>query len=587
VKRLPEVDVVIVGAGWTGLLMAKELVTRSALKVTVLERGASHQAREYVDGMDELDYGLRVKMMQDISQETITFRHAAGDRALPVRQYGSFLPGSGVGGSGEHWSGISYRYTPDAFDLHTRTVEKYGAKRLPEDHSIQDWGIGYDELEPYYTRAEKMMGISGKAGNLKGKIVPGGNVFEGPRSEEFPTPPMKMPYLASLFKDATGRMGYHPFPLPAATTSQAYRNPDGVSRAGCTYCGYCERFGCMIGAKSQPTNTLLPVLRGRKNFDLRTHCWVKRIQSEGAGGTGRATGVVYVDAQGEEVLQPAGMVFLCSWTLNNSRLLLLSKIGTPYDPATGQGTLGRNLTHHISIPAATAYFPKPLNRFMGAGSAGIAINDFDADAFDHSQVDFLRGGSIYTVCYGFRPMANFGVLPASVKTGWGSEWKKAAMHHYDRTGRLSLYGEHLAYKGNYMDLDPIYKDCHGDPLLRFTLDWRDNERRMAAFMSRKATEIAKEMGATEVTPFPGLKHYDVLRYQSTHIQGGAIMGANESNSVVNNYQQHWQTPNLFVVGASSFPQNPSGNPTLTALALTYRTADAILDRFVKAPGPLA
>ncbi len=582
-KRLPEVDVVIVGAGWTGLLIAKELVTRSGLKVTVLERGAPHQPREYVDGMDELDYGLRVKMMQDISQETITFRHTARDRALPVRQYGSFLPGSGVGGSGEHWSGISYRYPPDAFDLHTRTVEKYGAKRLPEDHTIQDWGISYDALEPYYTRAEKMMGISGKAGNLNGKIVHGGNVFEGPRSEEFPTPPMKMPYLAALFKDATERLGYHPYPLPAATTSQAYRNPDGVSRAGCAYCGYCERFGCMIGAKSQPTNTLLPVLRGRKNFDLRTHCWVRRIQSE----AGRATGVVYVDAQGAEVFQAAGMVFLCSWTLNNSRLLLLSKIGHPYDPVTGQGTLGRNLTHQISIPAAMAYFPKPLNRFMGAGSAGIAINDFDADVFDHSQVDFLRGGSIYTVCYGFRPMANFGMLPASVKAGWGSEWKKAGLHYYDRTGRLSFYGEHLAYRGNYMDLDATYQDRYGDPLLRFTLDWRDNERRMAAFMSRKATEIAKEMGASEVTPFPGLKHYDASRYQSTHIQGGAIMGTNESNSVVNNYQQHWQTPNLFVVGASSFPQNPSGNPTLTALALTYRTTDAILDRFVKKPGPLA
>ncbi len=92
-----------------------------------------------------------------------------------------------------------------------------------------------------------------------------------------------------------------------------------------------------------------------------------------------------------------------------------------------------------------AYFAKPLNRFMGAGSAGIAINDFDADVFDHSQVDFLRGGSIYTVCYGFRPMANFGTLPASVKAGWGSEWKKAALQYYDRTGRLSFYGEHLAY----------------------------------------------------------------------------------------------------------------------------------------------
>src|SRR4030081_766153 len=192
-KRLREVDVVIVGGGWNGLLMAKELATRTALSIVVLERGAPRKSSDYVTAMDELDYGIRLKMMQDISQETVTFRHTTRDRALPLRQHGSFLPGSGVGGAGEHWSGISYRYGPDAFELHSRTVEKYGTKRLPEDHSIQDWGITYHELEPFYTRAEKMMGISGKAGNLQGRLIEGGNVFEGPRSEEYPTPPMKKP----------------------------------------------------------------------------------------------------------------------------------------------------------------------------------------------------------------------------------------------------------------------------------------------------------------------------------------------------------------------------------------------------------
>jgi gluconate 2-dehydrogenase alpha chain len=583
VKQLPEVDVVIAGGGWNGLVMAKELATRTNLSILVLESGGPRKPGEYAEGMDELDYGIRLKMMQDISEETVTFRHGPRDRALPVRQYGSFLPGSGVGGSGEHWSGISYRYTPDSFDLYTQTVNKYGAKRLPEGHCTKDWGITYGELERYYTRAEKMMGISGKAGNLRGKTVEGGNVFEGERSEEYPTPPMKMPYLAALFRDASQRLGYHPFPLPAATTSQAYKNPDGISRAGCTYCGYCERFGCMIGAKAQPSNTMLPVLGRRHNFELRTGCRVRRVRVE----SGHARGVTYVNAEGEEIFQPAGIVFLASWTLNNTRLLLLSEIGAAYDPATQKGTVGRNLTHHISIPAAMAFFEKPLNRFMGAGAAGIAVNDFDADVFDHGKLDFLRGGSIYTVCYGFRPMANFGVTPASVKQAWGPQWKKAALHYYDRTGRISFYGEHLAYRDNYMDLDPTYKDRHGDPLLRLTLDWRDNERRMAAFMSRKAEQIAKEMGATEVTPFPGLKRYDATRYQSTHIQGGAIMGADEGNSVVNNYLQHWQLPNLFVLGASAFPQNPSGNPTLTALALTYRTADAVIERFIHKPGTLA
>ncbi|MBI2680586.1 MAG: GMC family oxidoreductase [Candidatus Solibacter usitatus] len=581
-KRLAPVDAVIVGGGWNGLLMASELTRRTGLSVVVLERGEARKTQDYAAGMDELDYGIRLRMMQAIRDETVTLRHQTRERALPIRQYGSFLPGSGVGGAGEHWSGISYRYQPRDFRLLSHLCEKYGARSLPPDHALADWPVTYDELEPYYDRTEKMMGVSGKAGNLRGKRIEGGNIFEGPRSAEYPTPPMKSPYLAALFGEAARKLGYHPYPLPAATTSVDYTNPDGVSRAGCSFCGYCERFGCMIGAKSQPTNTLMPLLRGKKKFELRAGAWVRRIIAK----DGQAQGVNYVDSKGEEVFQPATMVFLASWTLNNTRLLLLSQIGEPYDPASGKGVVGRGLTHQVSTAAATAFFDKPLNRFMGAGSAGTAIGDFDGDAFDHAEANFLGGGTLYTVCYGFRPMANFGVVPASVRSRWGREWKKSALEFYDRTGRISFYGEHLAYRQNYMDLDPTYKDHLGDPLLRLTLDWQDNERRMASFMSGKAVEIARAMGAQEITRFPGLGRYDTTRYQSTHLQGGAIMGANETESVVNWYLQHWRVPNLFVLGASAFPQNPSGNPTLTAVALTYRTADAVIDRYLKHPGTL-
>ncbi len=581
-KKLPPVDVAIVGGGWVGLTMAKELATRTPLKIVVLERGAMRKTRDYFDNMDELDYAVRLRMMQPIRDETVTFRHTPRDRALPIRQYGSFLPGTGVGGSGEHWSGISYRYYPHDFRRLSHIVETCGRSRLPEDCTAEDWPITYDELEPYYERAERLMGISGKAGNLNGRKIDGGNIFEGERRSEYPTPPMKMPHLAALFHDATQSLGYHPFPLPAATTSIAYTNPDGVSRAGCSYCGYCERFGCMIGAKAQPTNTLLPVVAHRSNFELRTGAWVRRLAVEG----GVARGVEYVDSDGQETFQPADIVFLASWTLNNTRLLLLSQIGEPYDPETGRGTLGRNLTHQVTIPAATVYFEKPLNGFMGAGSAGVAIGDFDA--LDHSKLDFVTGGALYTVCYGTRPIANFGVLPPSAKgLRWGSEWKKAALRHYDRTGLVRFYGEHLAYRANYMDLEPVYKDRWGDPLVRLTLDWHENERHIAAFMAQRAGEVAHAMGAVEIATFPGLGRYDATRYQGTHIQGGTIVGANDSRSVVNRYLQHWRVSNLFVLGASAFPQNPSGNPTLTAVALTYRTADALVQRYLKHPGDLA
>src|SRR5262252_9846174 len=140
-RTLPRADVAIVGGGWAGLLVAKELAARTGLSVVVLERGRARSGEEYARDMDELDYGLRLKMMLDASEETVTFRHGPNERALPLRQFSSFLPGSGLGGAGEHWNGLFPRNLPDVFEVHSRTSARYGHERLPEDHSIQDWGV--------------------------------------------------------------------------------------------------------------------------------------------------------------------------------------------------------------------------------------------------------------------------------------------------------------------------------------------------------------------------------------------------------------------------------------------------------------
>jgi len=588
-KTLPAVDIVIIGGGWTGLLMAKELGARTSLSVVVLERGGPRKPSDYVSDMDEVDYGVRHRMMQDFSKEAYTIRHSVVDKAYPMRQLGSFLPGTGTGGAGEHWSALTKRFLPHTFEILSKTVERYGAKKLPEDHAIQDWGITYDDLEPYYHRVERLLGVSGQAGNVRGKLIEGGNVFEGPRSADFPTPANKITHYCSLFRDAIKGLGYHPYSNPTALLSTAYTNPDGVSRAACSYCGFCTGYGCMIGAKAQPTTVLLPVIERQKNVSIRTRASVRRILHEGSPAKGLARGVTYVDGSGEEVFQPAELIFLASFMLNNPRLLLLSVIGEPYDPATGKGTVGRNLTHQVlAHNMVTVFLDKPLNRFMSNGGGGVSFDDFDADNLDHANLPFLGGFILRANNDTGLPIGSFGVVPQSVKVKWGSEWKKAAVNHYDRTNTIAFIGEHLAYKSNYMDLDPTYKDYNGDPLIRMTIDWRDNERRMVEFAIQKALGIARAMGIKEFTAYPGLAaHYEGTRYQSTQIRGGTIMGTSPESSVVNTYLQHWRVPNLFVLGGSTMPHAASIGPTLTMLAQTLRTADAVVDRYLKKPGALA
>jgi gluconate 2-dehydrogenase alpha chain len=234
------------------------------------------------------------------------------------------------------------------------------------------------------------------------------------------------------------------------------------------------------------------------------------------------------------------------------------------------------------------FFDKPLNAFMGAGELGSRISDFDGDlGFTGAEGEPLRLGMIALSNNGNPPIGSFGTMPQGAsKSNWGSEWKKTALEWIDRSAGIGLSGEHLAWRQNYMDLDPTYTDKFGDPLLRFTLNWTDNEFKQREFAEKIQARIAREMGGKfDEGPRPRAR-YNVINYQSTHIQGGAIMGTSPENSVVNRYLQHWDMPNLFVIGASSFPQNAAPNPTLTVLALTYWATEVMNDRYFKHPEKL-
>jgi gluconate 2-dehydrogenase alpha chain len=578
---------VFIGFGMTSSIVANEISKRAKnLKMVGLERGPFRNTfPDFLqDHFDEFRYAVQSQLFQDLNRLTITFRNNSKQTALPMRQFGSFLPGNEVGGAMVHWNGALWRFLPHFFEYRTHLEQRYGKNFLPPDTTIQDWGITYDELEPYYTQFDKTFGISGKAGNLKGQTIPGGNVFEGPRSEEYPQPPVQIAYGPSLFRVACEELGYHPFPEPSANSSGAYTNPDGMTLAPCNYCGFCERFGCHVGAKASPIVTTVPSALKSGMLEIRQYSNVFRINHQ----DGMATSVSYYDASGQEQEQPADLIVMGAFMLENARLMLLSKIGEPYDPNTGKGVVGRNYSYQLGGAGGTVWYEdRILNRFMGSGANAFAIDDFNSDNFDHSGLGFFGGGNIACSNSGARPILNSGPLPAGTAK-WGSAWKKAVQHYYNRSVDFGMQGESPAYRQNYVDLDPTYKDAYGNPLLRITFNWTDNERKMVKYVAEKVlTRIATALGGDIQSVDDTITDYSIVPYQSTHTCGGTIMGADPSTSVVNKFCQVWDMPNLFVIGASNYPQNGGYNPTGTAGALAFHAADGIISKYLPSPGMIA
>jgi gluconate 2-dehydrogenase alpha chain len=584
-QRLKEVDVVVIGVGMVGSIVAKELAA-AGYKVVGLERG---QTRATVPEFqspaihDELRFDIRKALMQDNTREPVTFRNQTSQVALPVRRWESFLPGTGLGGSMVHWNGQTYRFQANDFKLATRTRERYGKDFLDPDLTIQDWGVTYDELEPHYDRFEYLLGTSGKAGNIKGKIQPGGDPHESPRSREYPTPPQKEHFSGAMFRKAASSLGYHPFPQPSSNLSQPYTNPEGIKLNTCVFCGFCERYACEHFAKSVPQTVILPVLLANPNFQLRTGCQVQRINLDSTKK--QATGVNYIDAVGREFEQPASLVITSTFAINNVRMLLLSAIGVPYNPATGQGVVGRNYAYQ-TMSTVASFFDDDVNvnPFMASGASGTVINDFAGDNFDHTGLGFIGGAFIGAVNTNGRPIQYHPVPPDT--PAWGKGWKQAVVKHYNHTVMFSLHGSSVAQKQNYCDLDPTYRDAWGQPVLRITFDFPQNDIKMAAHVTAKGVEIGKAMGAKQVVGTPRKGPYTVTQYQTTHNTGGTVMGDNPKTSVVNRYLQSWDVPNVFVIGASNYPQNASWNPTGTLGALTYWAIDALKNKYLKNPGRL-
>jgi len=555
--NLKKTDVVIVGLGAVGGVAALPL-TQAGLEVIGIEAGNWLTPRDFAP--DELRNNFRgwPQSAQKANGEVPTHRPNAAAPYSPRLPIHPMM--NAVGGTSLHYWAQSWRLNPWDFKVVSETSQRYGATRIPKSATVEDWPFGLEELEPYYDKVEYELGVSGQAGNIQGKVDKRGNIFEGPRLREYPMPPLRGTEFTELIATTARKLGWHPFPGPAAINSQGFDD-----RPGCMYHGFCSRGGCPINAKNSTAVSTIPKAVATGRLKVVTLATTTNVVVDEKSG--RITGVIYVKGS-QEFFQPADVVLLASYTYENVRLLLLSKSKVfPNGLSNNGGQVGRHYFSHNTASTVTALFPFNINNWYGLPAQGVAVDNWADDNFDHSGLDFIGGGNLWVYSdrrpIGAASMTTFGKAPR-----WGSAWKSFVKQNADRWNLAYIQKTTLPYDDNYLDLDPTVKDSLGLPVCRITADFKDNERKVGAFMQEKMAQLFMEAGAIAVDKGP-----PGTMGPSTHAYGGTRMGDNADTNVVNQWGFSHEAPNLGILGASVMGTSGAHNPTLTAQALAWRTAD--------------
>ena len=549
-----EADVVLVGVGAMGSVVAPVLA-RAGLRVVGLEAGPWRTTRDFVPDELRAAYYCRGDMGPKFLAETPRWRRRPGEPTRPA----TFTLGrmmNGVGGSVLHWGGALRRCHPHHFRYRTFIRERFGEQALPDGHTLVDWPVTYDDLEPYYTLVEELVGVAGDGA---------ANPFV-PRSRPLPMPPLRPFRTAEIFRAATEAMGLHPYPTPVAVNSEPYHGFPETS-----YCAWSGGFGPFADDRWYPGLTSVPEALRTGNFDLRTHCRVTGVLTD---RDGHASGVEYVDANGQTHTQPARTVILCSYTFENVRLLLLS------GDARHAGGLGNNAgqvgRHFMTKAWADVYgdFPDVVfNAHTGPAAQMWSLDDFVAADFDSVGHGFVGGATPNIENQRLPIQISREAVPPDVRR-WGKEYKDH-LRGWQHLCAIRLQPDTLSYDGNVLDLDPRHRDRSGLglPVVRITYDMRDNERRLDEWMERQAAGILREMGAARTWRGPRL-----TGVCSSHDLGGCRMGEDPRSSVVDPDLQVHDTPGLYVFGGAVFPTCHGVNPTLTMWALCYRAAERLVER---------
>ncbi|MEZ5286097.1 MAG: GMC family oxidoreductase [Vicinamibacterales bacterium] len=548
-------DVAIVGLGAAGGIAALPLA-EAGLDVVGLEAGTWLTRRDFAP--DEIRNNVRSwpQAVQKANHEVPTHRPRPD---APTTRASSHPMMNAVGGTMLHYWAQSWRLNPWDFRVVSETTRRYGRSRIPAGSTVEDWPFGYDELEPWYDKVEWETGVSGRAGNVQGRLDPHGNVFEGPRQRDYPMPPLRGTGFTDLMAAAARGLGWRPFPGPAQINSRQFQG-----RAPCAYHGFCNRGGCHVDAKNSTHLTTIPRAMETKRFTVVTRAHVVGLDVD-AGG--RVSAVRYV-TDGEEFVQPAKVVLLAGYVYENVRLLLLSKSRAfPNGLSNNGGQVGRHYFSHAQGGGVSALFPFDLNTWYGLPAQGTAVDDFADDNFDHGGLDFIGGGNLW-VYSDRRPisaasMSTFGRAPS-----WGSAWKAFIRQHADRVNTAYLQKTTLPYESNYLDLDPDVTDPLGQPVLRITADYQANERAINDYVQDRMEHWYRAAGAVEVQ-----RGNLGSMGPTTHAFGGTRMGDDRETNVVDRWGFSHEVPNLGVLGGSVMGTSGARNPTLTIQALAWRTAD--------------
>jgi choline dehydrogenase-like flavoprotein len=530
------VDFVIVGSGAAGGVLAKELSV-AGFAVVVLEQGPWQQANQFTH--DELAVEREQAMLNRAFEPHQTLR-TTPDGPARLNSGRGLLYRRAVGGSSVHFAANYWRFRPIDFNERSVLGSISGT-------GFDDWPITYEELEPYYTKVDWEIGVSGAPGP-----------FDPPRSRPYPLPPLPNKSGGVLLERAARAMGLHAQVAPMAILSQPR---DG--RSACMGCGHCTYYGCEFGAKSSSLVTVIPKAMATGRCEIRTDSTVWRVETN---ATGRATGVVYWDKNGKERRQSARAVVLAANGAETTRLLLMS--GSPAFPhglANSSGNVGRYIMFNGSS-YTNGRFEHPLNEYKGAVASRVVHDFYDADP----KRGFYGGGGIDArFPNGPIDFALDGLLPPDVPT-WGSEYKQALRDYYTHTVRFMSHLTSLPVASNQITLDWDHRDPFGRPGLCLTYQDHPDDMKTKRWFLGRTDEMMRAAGATHVWNSP-IAYLD----GGVHLLGTARMGNDPRNSVVDRYHRAHDVPNLFICDGSSFVTSGRGQPTMTIQALAFRAAEHI------------